>query len=147
MKTSSRWQHGICAVLSAIFLYAGMLKMADPAAFADRVAAFQLLAWPRGITLLALGLPCLEILLSVLLWVGSWRRPALLGIFLLSVVFLSALISAWARGISTDCGCFGTSAVTAWSLPLAVLRASFLMAASGIAYGRLFTVGIANRAD
>lgn len=139
MKSSTPlplWFFGIMGLLSAVFIYAGCMKLADPASFADSVEGFRLVPWPHGITLIALGLPVLEVLLGILLWVRSWRRPALLGMVVLSAVFLGALASAWLRGIAVDCGCLGAGEVTAWTLPLGIARTVLLLGGSAWTYRR-----------
>ena len=56
---------------------------------------------------LAAGLPVFEIALGVLLLLGIFLRPAAVISIGLLTVFIIAIISAWARGLSIDCGCFG----------------------------------------
>jgi len=93
--------------LAAVFIIAGCKKMGSPQAFADSIASFAIL--PNGlIALLALGLPPFEILAGLAIITGVQRRPALLGLALLTAVFMVVLGSAIARGLSIDCGCFGS---------------------------------------
>ncbi|MES2707068.1 MAG: MauE/DoxX family redox-associated membrane protein [Verrucomicrobiota bacterium] len=98
--TFLRW---LCA---ALFGIAAWGKLRDPLAFADSIAAYDLMRWKPGITLLALILPVFEILLAVLLITGWWRRAAVLGTAGLTLIFTVALLSAAARGLKIDCGCF-----------------------------------------
>jgi hypothetical protein len=110
--------------------------MADPLAFADSIAGFRLLPVPWMITLVALGLPSFELLVAVALFVPSWRRAGLLAVGLMSVIFIFTLTSAWSRGIAADCGCFGKGQVTAWSMPLAIIRNVLMLAISIFMYRR-----------
>ena len=95
--------------LAAVFIYAGVEKMGDTLQFADSIAAFGILP-AAFISLLALSLPPFEIACSLLLLWPSTRRVGALAIGLISVVFFSALLSALARGLTLDCGCFGVGA-------------------------------------
>ncbi len=95
--------------MAAIFTYAGIDKIRDPLSFADSVAGFAILP-AVFINLLALGLPPFEIA-SGLMLLGPWtRRVGALAVAVLSVVFFTALASALLRGLTLDCGCFGTGA-------------------------------------
>ena len=115
--------------VAGIFIYAGFQKIIAPQNFADSIASFQLL--PKEIiSLTALGLPPLEILLGLAVLTGLHRRPALLGLSALTVVFIMALASSIVRGIPVDCGCFGSkepSVAQAW---YALLRDIPLLAAA-----------------
>jgi uncharacterized membrane protein YphA (DoxX/SURF4 family) len=93
-------------VLGAVFAVAGLVKVADPQASVAAVRAYELL--PAGLTtLVGWGLPFLELVLGLLLLAGIAVRPAALAAAALLVVFLAAVASAAARGLSIDCGCFG----------------------------------------
>ncbi|MDB6173960.1 MAG: hypothetical protein JWL59_3271 [Chthoniobacteraceae bacterium] len=96
-------------VLAGIFLYAALMKLHDAAAFAASIARFQMLP-SFLIHPMALGLPPLEMLCGLALLAGRWKRQAAFGIALLCALFLVALLSASARGISIECSCFGAAA-------------------------------------
>ena len=130
-------EHALCGILAAVYLYAGIAKVGDPLAFADSIAGFRLLPFSWMITLLALGLPYFELLVAVTLFVPSWRRAGLLAVGVMSVVFIVALTSAWSRGIAADCGCFGKGEMTAWSIPLAIVRNVVMLLISVGIYIRL----------
>ena len=94
--------------VAGVFIYAGVQKIITPLAFADSIATFQLLP-KEMINLVALGLPPVELTLGLAVLTRIQRRPALLGIVILNVIFILALASAIVRGIPVDCGCFGSS--------------------------------------
>ena len=95
--------------MAAIFIYAGIDKIRDPLSFADSVAGFAILPAVL-INLLALGLPPFEVA-SGLMLLGPWtRRVGALAVAVLSIIFFTALASALLRGLTLDCGCFGTGA-------------------------------------
>ena len=107
---NSRRDYVVLAVsiaLAAVFIYAGVDKIQDRLQFADTIAAFRIL--PAAlINLVALGLPPFEIACGLLLLSPPARRVGALAVALASVLYWSALLSALVRGLTLDCGCFGT---------------------------------------
>jgi uncharacterized membrane protein YphA (DoxX/SURF4 family) len=93
-------------VVGGVWLAAGLLKIPDPAENVRAVRAYQLL--PESIVpTVGHALPILEILVGVCLLVGLLvRANAVLSVVLL-LAFVIGISSAWARGLSIDCGCFG----------------------------------------
>ncbi len=115
MKLSARtyrWLDiAIRLIVGGLFVYAGALKIGEPLQFGDNIASFQIL--PNAlVNSLALGLPVFEILTGLLLMVAWLRRPAALAILIVCGIFLVAVVSALARGLTIDCGCFGTGTPT-----------------------------------
>ena len=92
--------------VAAVFLVSGGLKASDPRETVVAVRGYDLL--PESlVTAVAATLPYLEIAVGVLLLLGlATRLAAILGAVLL-IVFIAGVISAAARGLSIDCGCFG----------------------------------------
>jgi len=120
-------------VVGAVFIYAGALKIGDPLQFGDRIASFQML--PNAfVNSLALGLPVFEISTGLLLIVGWLRRPAALGIMIICGIFLLAIITALARGLTIDCGCFGTGKPSRLRMWLDLGRDSALFLGVMLAY-------------
>jgi putative oxidoreductase len=97
-------------LLAIVFLYAGVIKVFDPAAFAGDVANYRMLPF-WGVNLLAVVLPVLEVLCGLLLIFGKWLRGVSLILIVLNAVFIVAIGSAVVRGLDISCGCFGTEAV------------------------------------
>lgn len=94
--------------VSAVFLFAGAVKIADPAAFLSDVGNYRLV--PASVALaVASYLPWLELAAAIALWIPRVRRGATLILLGLTVGFVLAIVSAWVRGIDLDCGCFGSS--------------------------------------
>ncbi|MGJ3244137.1 MAG: MauE/DoxX family redox-associated membrane protein [Opitutales bacterium] len=107
---AARWLgHGLSILIGLLFMYAGVLKIGTPAAFLEDIEAYRivsyLVAWG-----MAFYLPPFEILAGLALCVPAWRRSAAIILSALITVFLIALVSAWARGLSITCGCFGEAA-------------------------------------
>jgi uncharacterized membrane protein YphA (DoxX/SURF4 family) len=89
-----------------VFLVAGGLKVIDPQSSVAAVRAYRLL--PSSlVTLVGWGLPFAEIALGVLLLAGVATRLVAVASAVLLLVFIAAVTSAAARGLSIDCGCFG----------------------------------------
>lgn len=93
-------------LLGGVMLVAGLLKVTKPDVSARAVQAYQILPFDLA-TYVGYGLPILEILLGALLVLGLFTRTAAAVSGVLLVAFIIGIASAWARGISIDCGCFG----------------------------------------
>lgn len=93
-------------IIGGLFIYAGAIKVLDPAAFARDIDNYKILPWSIGVSL-AFYLPWLEIFCGLAL---ITRRLYLGGLSILTAlvaVFIVASIIAKARGIDITCGCFG----------------------------------------
>lgn len=93
-------------VTGGVWIVAGALKLPDPAASVRAVRAYDLL--PEAVVpTVGHLLPVVEVVVGVLLVLGLLTRPAAVVSSLLFVAFIIGIASAWARGMSIDCGCFG----------------------------------------
>jgi uncharacterized membrane protein YphA (DoxX/SURF4 family) len=92
--------------LGGVMLAAGLLKVTKPEVSARAVQAYQLLPFDLA-AYVGYGLPVVEILLGALLLLGLFTRTAAAVSGVLLVAFVIGIASAWARGLSIDCGCFG----------------------------------------
>jgi uncharacterized membrane protein YphA (DoxX/SURF4 family) len=92
--------------LGLVFLVAGVGKAADPTRFASDIRAYQMLPG-LVVTVIAYGLPWLEIGLAVYLLAGLYVRWAAAITGALLIVFMIAMGQALARGLTLNCGCFG----------------------------------------
>jgi uncharacterized membrane protein YphA (DoxX/SURF4 family) len=89
-----------------VFVVAGVLKAIDPQSSVAAVGAYQLL--PASLaTIVGWGLPFAEIALGLLLLAGIATRAVAAAAATLLVIFIAGVMSAAARGLSIDCGCFG----------------------------------------
>jgi uncharacterized membrane protein YphA (DoxX/SURF4 family) len=93
--------------LGGFFVYAGVMKIIDPAGFAKNISNYQMLPHDY-INLLAITLPWIEAVAGGLLMAGIWRKPSALAIAGMLVVFIYAIGSALSRGLNINCGCTGT---------------------------------------
>ena len=94
-------------VVGGVFVYAGVLKILDPAQFANDVANYRLL--PSAlVNFVAITLPWVETVAGILMVMGFWLPGSALVITGLMGVFLVAIGQALMRGLDIQCGCFGT---------------------------------------
>ncbi|ADI83358.1 DoxX family membrane protein [Geobacter sulfurreducens] len=114
--------------LGAVFLYAAVIKIANPPAFAGNVAAYQLLPY-AGNYLVAAILPWIEAICGLLLVTGWRARSAAALVAVMNILFIVLLISTVARGLDIDCGCFrqGGEKTSAWT---AIFRDIMLLVAA-----------------
>ncbi len=100
---------------AGIFGWAAVVKLGNISAFGDAVKGFKIFGrngyyGPRTEHLNILttfAVPWVEIICAVLLVLGLWTRAAALLMWVLTVVFIIAIMSVLYRGIDVKCGCFG----------------------------------------
>lgn len=93
-------------VLGGLLFAAGALKIPTPYKAAAAMRAYELL--PNSLaSFFGYILPWFEVGLGLLLILGVATRLSGLVGALLMLLFIGAIASAWARGLSIDCGCFG----------------------------------------
>lgn len=105
-----RWQPWVSTalrlILAGIWLYAGASKVTDLAGSVDAVFAFRLL--PDELArFVGATQPFVEIALGVLFLLGYATRFAAVASAVVMAAFIVAIVSAAARGLRIDCGCFG----------------------------------------
>jgi uncharacterized membrane protein YphA (DoxX/SURF4 family) len=129
-----RWIRFVLALIAGgAFIYAGWVGISDPLVLADNVASFRIL--PNfAIVPFSLSMPIFEITAGVLMIVGLFRRPAALGLTIMTAIFCVAIASALARGLVIDCGCFGTSSPSRWRMWFDLGRDILLVAGTLIVY-------------
>jgi putative oxidoreductase len=106
--------------LGLVFIYAGILKIRDPIAFAGSVAAYKVLPYFFNY-LVAATIPWLEATCGLFLIFGI-RIRAVTGITAaMNILFILLLASTIVRGLDIDCGCFrqGGEKTSAW---IAIMR-------------------------
>ena len=96
--------------LAGILGYAGYNKVIVPALSVESVAAYELFGETLN-QLIGYTLPLFELALALLLLAGLATRVTGIISALLMAVFIAGIASAWARGLTIDCGCFGTGGV------------------------------------
>ena len=93
-------------VVGGVWLVAGALKLPDPTENVRAVRNYRLLP-ETVVPFLGHALPILEILVGLCLLLGLLTRGAAVVSAVLFVAFIVGIGSAWARGLSIECGCFG----------------------------------------
>ena len=112
--------------LAGMFLYAGVIKLFEPAVLAQDISHYRVL--PDAIApWLALVLPVLEVVSALALLTPGYARGGAVLSALMLVLFAAAMTQAKLRGIDLACGCFGDDsqqvsfAKVALNLGLAIL--------------------------
>lgn len=96
-------------LVGSVWVVAAVLKLPDPSENVRAVRAYQLL--PESVVpAVGHGLPVLELLVGACLLLGLFSRGNAVLSSLLLVAFVIGIASAWARGLSIECGCFGGGA-------------------------------------
>src|SRR5690349_19174186 len=91
--------------LATVFLVAGGLKVTDLAASGRAVNAYRLMSYDTAKVVGAVQ-PFIEIALGLLLLIGLAVRLSAAIAAVVLVIFIAGIVSAWARGLQIDCGCF-----------------------------------------
>jgi len=115
-------------IVGAVFIYASLDKLAEPAAFAQSVANYRLVPLPL-LHLFAWLLPILEAVCGVALILGWQRRGAALLIAAMTVMFIIAIAAALIRDLDISCGCFHTAGGHAVGRDLLLRDIALLVAA------------------
>ncbi|MCY3022172.1 MAG: DoxX family protein [Planctomycetota bacterium] len=117
--------------LGAVLFYAGFLKLRSGYSFAETIANFRLMP-AQANQILAVVLPWCEVCAGLLLFFGVWVRAGGLLATLFFATFTAAILSALARGLDIECGCFGTDAATRVGLRALVVDILWLLAALAV---------------
>lgn len=147
-----RIAYGLARILiGVLFIYTGLIHIADPAGFAAAVAAYRILP-PWSVNAFALLLPWVELLAGLAIATGIGLEGGALAAIGMLAVFLIALAASLYRGLDISCGCFSTSAAAdriSWlylARDLALLLvAMFIFLFSARARGKPRTLKVALR--
>lgn len=93
-------------VLGALFIFAAVEKIIDPAGFARNIKYFHMVPLSY-VNAMALLLPWWELAAGIAILTRSWRRAGAWLILLMLMVFTVAIATAVYRGYDISCGCFG----------------------------------------
>ena len=115
--------------LGGLFVYAGVIKLLDPKAFARAIAQFGLLPEPL-LPLVAVGLPALELLAGIGLIFEV--RGCLTAVTALLGLFLLVLGYAILMEMDVDCGCFTVDQLNARTSVQYAFSRDLAMAAAAI---------------
>jgi uncharacterized membrane protein YphA (DoxX/SURF4 family) len=105
--------------LGVVFVVASLDKIAHPLAFAASISHYRLVPHEL-VNAMAICLPWIEIVCGAALCLGLGVRANALVACALLAVFIAAIVSALARGLDINCGCFstdpGAQRMTRWTL-------------------------------
>jgi uncharacterized membrane protein YphA (DoxX/SURF4 family) len=111
-----------------VFCLAGFLKISDPIGFHADLLAYELPMPDLLSRLIAVALPCLELICGVGLITGFWRESVSLLAVAMSSIFVLMLTQAMIRGLDLNCGCFGSARGLWINLPtIALIRACLML--------------------
>ena len=99
-------------ILGGSLFIAGLTKVGNLELSVQSVRAYQLLPFDVA-KWVGYALPPLEIILGLMIIAGFLTRWTSLVGSLVMVAFIVGIASAWARGLSIDCGCFGSGGIIA----------------------------------
>lgn len=134
--------------LGGMFVYAAWDKVLEPAGFAMSVRGYKIIPFALS-NLFALGVSWTELVAGLMLILGIFTRKAAGAIAILLVMFIVAIALVIVRGMTVDCGCFGSEggSSTTWLLiarNIALLAGSYLVMRYNDGYLSLFPGGPRN---
>jgi len=91
--------------LGLLFIYASLDKIWNPGLFAKSISNYRILSLPL-LHISAIILPWLELICGIALIINRYQRAANIIIGSLLMIFILATVSAMARGLDFNCGCF-----------------------------------------
>ena len=107
LRIAVRWV--LRLLLAGCFVYAGGLKAIHPGQLQITIERYHLVSsWTAWAA--AAYLPYLEIFAALALFHPKTAAAGRVVLGTLLLVFVAALVSAWARGLNVVCGCFGGAA-------------------------------------
>ncbi len=107
---------GIRAIAGAMLVISGAAHLEHPHLFLRDVLQYRLIGGDLAVWASAI-IPFIEIGVAALLFSTVRGRVALGSAAILFAVFFVAQWSAWLRGLSIDCGCFGAYGRSAIGFP------------------------------
>jgi uncharacterized membrane protein YphA (DoxX/SURF4 family) len=116
-RADARWVSTAARVaIGLVFAFSGFAKVMDIDGTIRAVRNYRLL--PEVVVpIVGTALPLLELALAALLLAGLLTRMAAIVTVPLSAAFFIGVVSAWARGLTIECGCFGNGGPTAHPVP------------------------------
>jgi len=97
----------LCIAIGAVFVAAGVAKVADPTGFLAAILAYHLPLSMLQLKLAAIIVPWVELFTGMLVATGIWVDAGLVVTGGLSILFIVVAAQAAFRGIPVQCGCFG----------------------------------------
>lgn len=93
-------------VVGGVVLVAGWIKLDNLSESRTATRAYEIFPVEFA-NLIGSILPFAEVAIGALLIIGLLTRASAITAGVLMLAFVAAIASAWARGLTIDCGCFG----------------------------------------
>lgn len=128
---SQTMQGAVRIAVGAVFVAAGLLKLARPTEFHADLLAYDVSLPDVAWRFVAVVFPWVEVIGGALFAAGVWPETAGVLVVAMTVVFVGLLGQAVARGLDLRCGCFGSEGA-GWSRHpvMALIRAVLLLVAA-----------------
>lgn len=121
-------------IVGGVFVYASLDKLFNQEEFSRAIYNYKFLP-EVFINIFAIVVPYIELVAGLLLIFGVFKRGSSLLITVLLIIFLIALVQAYARGLDISCGCFSLETVGQKSdILLRIIEDILLLIASIIIY-------------
>ncbi|MFZ4591155.1 MAG: MauE/DoxX family redox-associated membrane protein [Ignavibacteria bacterium] len=128
------FQIALRVVLGIVFIYASVGKLFRPEDFAKAILRYEFLPI-YFVNIMAIVMPWVEFFTGVLLISGIFKKASSIIASISLVVFLIALISAFARGLDISCGCFSLEETsTKGDIIYRIVQDFFMLAGTIIVY-------------
>lgn len=140
---TGRWLNLLLRLfIGGMFVFAAWDKVLEPAGFAMSVRGYKIIPFAFS-NLFALGVSWTELVAGIMLILGIFTRKAAGAIAILLAMFIVAITMVIVRGMTVDCGCFGSEggSSTSWLLVvrnLALLAGCYLVMAYNDGFLSLF---------
>ncbi len=140
---TGRWLNLLLSLfIGGMFVFAAWDKVLEPAGFAMSVRGYKIIPFAFS-NLFALGVSWTELVAGIMLILGIFTRKAAGAIAILLAMFIVAITMVIVRGMTVDCGCFGSEggSSTSWLLVvrnLALLAGCYLVMAYNDGFLSLF---------
>ena len=121
------------------FIYAGLIKVSDTAAFSETIANYHLLP-DYLVNPAAVFIPWIEALCGLGLVMGILARGAALILECLLAAFTAGVAYNWWRGLDIECGCFGDVAGLSSGMAAATFRDAALLLLGLVVLWRVLSV-------
>ncbi|AKJ64873.1 MauE/DoxX family redox-associated membrane protein [Kiritimatiella glycovorans] len=118
-------------IMATLFLYSGVVKIADPPAFARALFRYRLLP-DAAVNPAALWIPWIEVLAGGALFFSHTRRAGLFLLLGLMTVFTAAVTVLLVRGKSIPCGCFDPTGGMETGWVLLIRNAAIMIVLAGL---------------
>ena len=92
-------------IVGGVFIYASLDKLMNQEEFSKAIYNYKFLP-SVFINIFAIVIPWMELIAGLFLILGIYKRGSSFLIAFLLIIFIIALVQAYARGLDIDCACF-----------------------------------------